>query len=182
VYADTHDRSVFNDFGKDFACVDPTGEQPQSGMVVEIDEVSWRRCVCLAERRRGHQLTTVPPHQGEDAVVTCLDETRHGLEDGDYVTFSEIKGMEALNGCEPRKVSVKGEQMRRFKCRYTSVNGHSADKSRAIHFHHWQHEWSGDVQEWRTFHAGQDSPFRASISRSSTPRVARADIASRSAH
>ncbi|GFZ44106.1 Ubiquitin-activating enzyme E1 1 [Saitozyma sp. JCM 24511] len=75
--------SVFNDFGKDFACVDPTGEQPQSGMVVEIDE-------------------------GEDAVVTCLDETRHGLEDGDYVTFSEIKGMEALNGCEPRKVSVKG--------------------------------------------------------------------------
>jgi ubiquitin-activating enzyme E1 len=44
--------------------------------------------------------------------VTCLDETRHGLEDGDYVTFSEIKGMEALNGCEPRKVSVKGERMR----------------------------------------------------------------------
>jgi hypothetical protein len=40
VYADTHDRSVFNDFGKDFACVDPTGEQPQTGMVVEIDEVS----------------------------------------------------------------------------------------------------------------------------------------------
>lgn len=31
--------SVFNDFGKDFACVDPTGESPLSGMIVEIDEV-----------------------------------------------------------------------------------------------------------------------------------------------
>jgi ubiquitin-activating enzyme E1 len=40
--------------------------------------------------------------------VTCLDETRHGLEDGDFVTFSEVKGMTELNGCEPRKVTVKG--------------------------------------------------------------------------
>lgn len=40
--------------------------------------------------------------------MTCLDETRHGLEDGDYVTFSEVKGMEGLNGCEPRKITVKG--------------------------------------------------------------------------
>lgn len=40
--------------------------------------------------------------------MTCVDETRHGLEDGDFVTFTEIQGMEALNGCEPRKVSVKG--------------------------------------------------------------------------
>lgn len=37
-----------------------------------------------------------------------MDETRHGLEDGDFVTFSEIKGLEELNGCEPLKVSVKG--------------------------------------------------------------------------
>ncbi|ORX36807.1 putative ubiquitin activating enzyme [Kockovaella imperatae] len=75
--------AVFNDFGKDFACVDATGEQPQTGMIVQVEE-------------------------DEDAIVTCLDETRHGLEDGDYVTFSEIKGMEGLNGCEPRKVTVKG--------------------------------------------------------------------------
>lgn len=75
--------SVFNDFGKNFSCVDTNGEQPLSGMVVEIDKA-------------------------EDAVVTCLDETRHGLEDGDYVTFSEVKGMEELNGCEPRKITVKG--------------------------------------------------------------------------
>lgn len=40
--------------------------------------------------------------------MTCLDETRHGLEDGDFVTFAEVQGTVELNGCEPRKVSVKG--------------------------------------------------------------------------
>ncbi|EIN10793.1 ubiquitin activating enzyme [Punctularia strigosozonata HHB-11173 SS5] len=75
--------SIFTDFGPKFTCVDPTGEQPLTGMVVEI-----------AKDREG--------------LVTTLDETRHGLEDGDFVTFSEVKGMEELNGCEPRKVSVKG--------------------------------------------------------------------------
>lgn len=37
-----------------------------------------------------------------------MDETRHGLEDGDFVTFTEVQGMEELNGCKPRKVVVKG--------------------------------------------------------------------------
>lgn len=46
--------------------------------------------------------------ESEDALVTCFDETRHGLEDGDYVTFAEVKGMDKINGCEPRKVTVKG--------------------------------------------------------------------------
>jgi ubiquitin-activating enzyme E1 len=46
--------------------------------------------------------------QDEDGVVTALDETRHGFEDGDYVTFSEVEGMTELNGCEPRKVKVLG--------------------------------------------------------------------------
>lgn len=36
------DRYVFNDFGKDFACVDPTGENPQSGMIVHVEDVSDR--------------------------------------------------------------------------------------------------------------------------------------------
>lgn len=46
--------------------------------------------------------------QDKEGLVTCLDETRHGLEDGDFVTFSEVQGMAELNGCEPRKVIVKG--------------------------------------------------------------------------
>lgn len=38
-----------------------------------------------------------------------MDETRHGLEDGDFVTFTEVKGMEGLNSSEPRKVTTKGK-------------------------------------------------------------------------
>lgn len=75
--------STFNDFGPKFTCVDPTGEQHLTGMIVSVDK-------------------------DKEAVVTCLDETRHGLEDGDFVTFSEVQGMVELNGCEPRKITVKG--------------------------------------------------------------------------
>ncbi|PYH90261.1 ubiquitin-activating enzyme E1 [Aspergillus ellipticus CBS 707.79] len=72
---------LFNDFGKNFTVGDATGEEAVSGIVAAIDE---------------------------NGLVSALDETRHGLEDGDFVTFSEVKGMEGLNGCAPRKVTVKG--------------------------------------------------------------------------
>lgn len=75
--------SVFCDFGDKFLCVDTNGEQTLQGMLVGID-------------------------QDKEAMVTTLDESRHGLEDGDFVTFSEIEGMEELNGCAPRRVTVKG--------------------------------------------------------------------------
>lgn len=75
--------SVFNDFGQRFTCVDATGEQPLSGMIVSVAK-------------------------DQEGLVTCLDETRHGLEDGDFVTFTEVQGMTELNACEPRKISVKG--------------------------------------------------------------------------
>ena len=73
--------SIFTDFGRDFAIADPTGEVPVSGIVADIDS---------------------------DGLVSALDETRHGLEDGDFVTFTEVQGMEALNNTEPRKITVKG--------------------------------------------------------------------------
>ena len=73
--------SIFADFGKNFSCVDPTGENPVSGIVAGIDS---------------------------EGLVSANDETRHGLEDGDYVTFTEVEGMEALNDSAPRKVTVKG--------------------------------------------------------------------------
>eukprot|EP00117_Sycon_ciliatum_P031358 scpid5278/ scgid24543/ Ubiquitin-like modifier-activating enzyme 1; Ubiquitin-activating enzyme E1 len=75
--------SIFCDFGKDFTVVDTNGEQPISTMVSAIS-------------------------QDVEGVVTCADETRHGLEDGDYVTFHEVKGMTEINACEPRKVKVLG--------------------------------------------------------------------------
>ena len=73
--------SIFCDFGTKFSVIDPTGETPLSGIVAGIND---------------------------EGLVSALDETRHGLEDGDYVTFSEVEGMEKLNGCEPRKITVKG--------------------------------------------------------------------------
>lgn len=73
--------NIFCDFGEDFAITDATGENVASGIVAGIDE---------------------------GGLVTALDETRHGLEDGDYVTFTEIIGIEALNNSAPRKVEVKG--------------------------------------------------------------------------
>ena len=44
--------SIFTDFGKDFAIADPTGENPVSGIVADIDS---------------------------DGLVSALDEMRHGL-------------------------------------------------------------------------------------------------------
>lgn len=67
VIADTRGlfSRVFCDFGPEFTVVDVTGENPVSAMIADIT------------------------HEYE-AVVTCLDDTRHGLEEGDYVTFSEV--------------------------------------------------------------------------------------------
>ena len=73
--------NIFTDFGKNFTVGDPTGENPLSGIVAGIDE---------------------------EGVVTTAEETRHGLEDGDYVTFSEVEGMEGINEAPPMKITVKG--------------------------------------------------------------------------
>jgi len=74
---------VFNDFGKQFEVIDATGENPLTGMVADV-------------------------LKDTEGVVTCLDETRHGLEDGDYVSFSEVQGMTELNAMKPRAVKVLG--------------------------------------------------------------------------
>lgn len=73
---------TFCDFGDEFVVVDANGEEPTSSMVATID------------------------NSVEPAVVTCLEDTRHGLEDGDYVRFTEVGGMAALNEAEARPVVV----------------------------------------------------------------------------
>ena len=73
--------TIFADFGKNFTVGDATGENPNSGIVAGIDS---------------------------EGLVSALDETRHGLEDGDFVTFTEVEGMEGLNEAAPRKITVKG--------------------------------------------------------------------------
>ncbi|XP_025206612.1 ubiquitin-like modifier-activating enzyme 1 [Melanaphis sacchari] len=74
---------VFCDFGEDFTVIDTTGENPISVMVAGVTKE-------------------------EQGVVTCLDESRHGFEDGDYVTFQEVQGMTEINGCKPKKITVLG--------------------------------------------------------------------------
>ena len=74
-------RNIFCDFGKGFVVVDKNGEQPSSCIVQHISRDS-------------------------EGVVLCNEDTRHDLETGDLVTFSEISGMSVLNGCKPREVTV----------------------------------------------------------------------------
>lgn len=72
--------NIFCDFGEDFVVIDPNGESLLSGIVAGIDT---------------------------SGLVTALDETRHGFEDGDHVIFNEVQGMEDFNGVE-FQVEVKG--------------------------------------------------------------------------
>lgn len=75
--------SIFCDFGDQFEVSDINGEDPMNSMLSSItNEVV--------------------------GVVTVYDEGRHGLEDGDYVTFSEVGGMAELNGCEAVPIKVTG--------------------------------------------------------------------------
>jgi ubiquitin-activating enzyme E1 len=74
---------VFCDFGDEFVVTDSTGEPPLSVMIASVT-------------------------REQQSVVTCLDEVRHGFEDGDYVTFSEVQGMTELNGCVARPIKVLG--------------------------------------------------------------------------
>lgn len=75
--------SIFCDFGPKFTVSDATGEAPRTVMVSAITKEN-------------------PP------VVTCLDEQRHDLESGDFVSFTEVQGMVELNDGKPRKIRVLG--------------------------------------------------------------------------
>lgn len=66
---------IFNDFGPSFTVVDVNGNPAKSAMIASI-----------SKEKKG--------------VVTCLDEVRHGFEDGDIVKFSEVKGMTEVNNVE----------------------------------------------------------------------------------
>jgi hypothetical protein len=125
--------SVFCDFGPQFPCIDATGEQPLQGMIVGIDQ----------------------DENSKDAIVTTLDETRHGLEDGDYVTFAEVKGMTELNGCEPRKVTVKGESRLPICASRKLILCLSTHRS--LHLLHRRYYWSVSLCFWRHLPASQNA-------------------------
>lgn len=66
---------IFCDFGKDFQVVDTNGENPLTQVVTEISH-------------------------DEAGVVFMSTDTRHGFEDGSYVTFHGVKGMTEVNDKE----------------------------------------------------------------------------------
>ncbi|PVH16529.1 ubiquitin-activating enzyme E1 1 [Candidozyma duobushaemuli] len=72
---------LFVDLGEAFPVIDQTGEEPLTGIVSDIEA---------------------------DGSVTMLDDNRHGLQDGDYVKFSEVEGMPKLNDGSPHKIEVLG--------------------------------------------------------------------------
>lgn len=108
---------VFCDFGENFHVVDENGELPISGMVVSIDS---------------------------SGVVTTLDETRHGLSDGDWVRFSEVEGFEGINGeqGEGREWEVESKGGYTFQLKGFGVEGeyrrggwyHQVKKGKEINF------------------------------------------------
>ena len=73
---------AFVDVGPSFTVLDPTGEPLGRGLISHVS--------CAA------------PY----GVVTCHEEHRHGLSDGDWVTFEEVEGMTELNASPPRAVRV----------------------------------------------------------------------------
>jgi molybdopterin/thiamine biosynthesis adenylyltransferase len=75
---------IFVDLGDDFQVTDTNGENPTQAMISLVSN-------------------------DKQARVTTLDEQRHGLEDGDFVTFTEVQGMAELNAlAAPVKVKVLG--------------------------------------------------------------------------
>ncbi|ODQ79323.1 hypothetical protein BABINDRAFT_62720 [Babjeviella inositovora NRRL Y-12698] len=72
---------AFVDLGPDFTVIDSTGEEPVQGIISDIET---------------------------DGTITMLDDNRHGMESGDYVRFTEVEGMEALNDGTPYKIQNLG--------------------------------------------------------------------------
>lgn len=59
---------IFCDFGPKFTVCDVNGAEPLSAMIAGISK-------------------------DKDSVVTTLEEVRHGFEDGDFVTFTEVSNL-----------------------------------------------------------------------------------------
>ncbi|XP_077492536.1 ubiquitin-like modifier-activating enzyme 1 [Amblyomma americanum] len=74
---------IFCDFGERFRVYDTNGEPPITVMLASISK-------------------------DKEAVVTCLEEVRHGFEDGDFVAFSEVSGMPEINECLPMRIKELG--------------------------------------------------------------------------
>ncbi|XP_033123989.1 ubiquitin-like modifier-activating enzyme 6 [Anneissia japonica] len=64
---------VFCDFGDNFEVADLDGEEARESFVATVSKAN-------------------------PGIVTCLDNRMHKFDDGDYITFKEVNGMDKLNG------------------------------------------------------------------------------------
>ncbi|XP_078159834.1 ubiquitin-activating enzyme E1 1-like isoform X1 [Carex rostrata] len=72
---------IFCDFGPEFTVIDTDGEEPRTGIIASISN-------------------------DNPALVSCVDDERLEFQDGNYIVFSEIKGMTELNDDKPRKIKM----------------------------------------------------------------------------
>ncbi|KAL1476491.1 hypothetical protein MTO96_018479 [Rhipicephalus appendiculatus] len=59
----------------------------------------------------------------KQGVVTTSHKARHGFEDGDYVTFSEVRGMTEINDCPPMEVKVLSQHRFSVTAKYNGITG-----------------------------------------------------------
>ena len=77
--------AVFVDLGDAFVCTDPSGESIKSAIVehIAVDEAGA-------------------------LIVTCVEDEALDFDDGDHAAFSEVQGLEPLNGAGARTSSCVG--------------------------------------------------------------------------
>jgi len=95
--------TVFVDYGDSFTCRDRDGEEPKSCIIAGVTQES-------------------------PGAVHTHHERRHGFQDGDWVTFSEVQGMTELNASKPRQIKVTGP----YSFTIEDCSGHAAYKREGI--------------------------------------------------
>ncbi|CAI4226473.1 unnamed protein product [Auanema sp. JU1783] len=155
---------IFVDLGDEFRVDDSNGEQVKEFHIENISDTG---------------------------DVTTLEKTMHGLEDGDHVTFSELRGITQLNDCKPLKVTVKkpflfnigaenvanlplyedGGRARQVKVPFTVSHKSLADSLSDPEFAIWdfaKFDWPGSLHKlWAALYR-----FEAKHGRSPAPRCA----------
>ncbi|KAH8025949.1 hypothetical protein HPB51_014282 [Rhipicephalus microplus] len=65
----------------------------------------------------------LPNTYEKQGVVTTSHKARHGFEDGDYVTFSEVRGMTEINECPPMEIKVLAPHRFSVMAPYNGITG-----------------------------------------------------------
>lgn len=87
---------IFCDFGNDFTINDPDGEQVPTSI---IDNIVLNN---------------------DELIVTTVESNPHGLTNGDYVKFTDVKGMTLLNTLTPQQITYMDKY--NFKLKLSNLN------------------------------------------------------------